>query len=148
MRSCPTLYKFGEGVAGPSAGGATTFEESFAPAADLDEVGIVSIVAAFYSTAFLKNQTADLEVDFHPHGVRFVVAPAANTPTQLPVFEAAGIVGRQIIAFPEPLPVPRSPDGSGRRCDVRVLLQNISAACFEWRVFIQTAVRVDGKWVY
>lgn len=145
--SCAELLKFGEGIVGPSAGGLTTFSQTFAFGSELDQVGLAAIVACFYDTANLRLGAATLEFDWVPYGLAVVVAPAAITQHVLPVFGPNAVTGRVIVAFPTPLAVPPSPDGSGRRCQGRILLTAISAGTATWRVFVQTAVRRNGEWV-
>lgn len=144
----PPTYVFGRGIAGPSLGGPTTFQESFTVARGDREVALVQVIAAFYNTANVKTETALLEVDWVESNARFAVAPAAITQDQAPIAEVP-VTGRQIVAFPFPLPVPMSPGGSGLRMDVRLLLTRISAACTAWRVFMSFAARDDrGIWRY
>jgi hypothetical protein len=141
----PQTSKFGLNIDGPSLGGLTTFEQTIS-VARTREVALVQIIAAFYNTANLHLESALMEVQWVASGQRFAVAPTVASIEQAPIFEGA-VTGRIIIAFPFPLPVPMSPDGSGLRMDCRLLLTRISAACTEWRVFMSWAAKDDrGIW--
>lgn len=144
--TCPVLLKFGEGIAGPAAGGPVAFSQTFAFGAGLDEVGIAAIVACFYLTSNIRLGAATLEVDWIPYGLPVTGIVLPTDQQLLPVFGPNVVNGRVIVAFPNPLAVPPSPDPSGRRCQGRILLTGISALTASWRVFVQTAVRVNGEW--
>jgi hypothetical protein len=141
----PATSKFGIGIVGPSAGGPTTFDETFSVSRER-EVALVQIIASFWDTGNAHTQSALLEVDWVSAGQRVAPLPTPANVETAPIVEVA-VTGRQIVAFPFPLPVPSSPDGSGLRMDVRLVLSRISAGCANWRVFMSWAGRDEnGIW--
>lgn len=137
---CPVqTFRFpADSIVGPSVGGDATFESTFsiAPRTDVSRLYLVGFAVQLFDGTGAPVCTADVQLglkdfgDGDPLNELLVVDRTA-------VSVQGAVVGRHVVLFAPPFPIPMSYSGIGRMQPV-LRLASIQATCALWRAWIFT----------